>query len=135
MKTGVIDPTKADIRRGRKVGEFLHQWQDADSVRYDARKDAIILKMVSGLVVSVPRKLSAELAKLDKRSLRYIGLTMFGEALEIKSKDLHLSVGGLLHRLLGIDHSERGGRARTPAKARAARLNGRKGGRPKKRAA
>jgi hypothetical protein len=135
MKTTMVIPSKADIRKGRELGKFLHQHQAARAVRYLSASDRIELDMVSGLTISLPRECSPHLAKLTKRAMQAIGLTRFGDAMEIKSKDLQVSIGGLLQRVLGLDHSERGGRARTPAKTRAARLNGRKGGRPKKRAA
>jgi|ERR1700693_585816 len=135
MKTIMIMPTKADIERGRRLGQWLHQHQNATAVRYLTRKDAIEIKMVSGIVFTIPRKRIRWFADVEPRVMRKIGLFAFGAALEIEELDLQVSIAGMLHRLLGFDHSERGGMARTPAKVRAARLNGRKGGRPKKRVA
>jgi hypothetical protein len=131
----MIIPSRADIRAGRELGKFLAQHQSARKVYYDPKEDRIELKMVSGLHISIPRECSPHLSKLSKRVMSTITLTSFGEALEIESKDIQVGIAGLLGRILGFDHSERGGRAKTPAKTRAARLNGRKGGRPKKRAA
>ena len=96
--------------------------------------DLIELHMVSGLIITIPRKMISWLANVEPRLMRKLRLFAFGEALEIEELDLQVSISGTLHRLLGFNHSERGGMARTPAKIRAARLNGRKGGRPKKRA-
>ncbi len=133
MSPRVIYPTKADIERGRRMGLWLHQRRDASAMRYRPKKDVIELDMVSGLRITIPRKLIPWFADLDRSTMRKARLMRFGDAIEIEVLDLHVGISSALLAILGFDHSQRGGMATTLAKIRAARLNGRKGGRPKKR--
>ena len=131
MKARTITPTRQQVQRGLKKGTLEHRAEDALEAYYRPDVDSIVLSLVSGVTVIVPRSRVPELARLSRRTLKGLTLTKFGEAIEVSDEDLHISVRGVVRRALGADHSERGGRARTSAKVSAARLNGRNGGRPR----
>jgi hypothetical protein len=133
--TKVRYPTDADIERGRKIGEKERQY-DGTSLLCRPTLDVLEIKLVNGLRVAIPRKLVAELATVPVGLLRTeLRLAAHGGAIEIRSLDLDISVSGLIADLVGPIWARRAGRIKSPAKAAAARANGRKGGRPRKKVA
>jgi hypothetical protein len=133
--TKVRYPTDAEIERGRKVGEMERQY-DGKALLYRPTLDVLEIELVNGLRVAIPRKLVTELATVPVALLRKeLRLGAHGEAIEIRSLDLDISVSGLIADLVGADWARRAGRIKSPAKAAAARANGRKGGRPRKKVA
>jgi len=131
----VTRPDSRDQARADFEAKFL----SLRSIRYDAKTDAISLELSSGVFVGVPRKQIRELkaARPDQLSDLYAGNG--GATISQDDLDVDIFVPGLLDELFGstirADLGRRAGRATSPAKARAARRNGRKGGRPPKRAA
>jgi len=133
--TKVRYPTAAEVERGRKVGELERQY-DGKALLYRPTLDVLEIELVNGLRVAIPRKLIGELASVPVAVVRKeLRLGAYGEAMEIRSLDLHISVSGLIADLVGADWARRAGRIKSPAKAAAARANGRKGGRPRKNVA
>ncbi len=109
------------------------------SVSYDSRGDALRLSLSSGVRLSIPRSQIPPLAKGKPEQLSAVYPGNGGATISQDELDVDVFVPGLLDRLFGStirsDLGRRAGRVSTPAKARAARKNGRKGGRPRKRTA
>lgn len=118
-----------DRREGRR----------ATSVRYDRRTGRVMLELTSGFIFGFPAPSIPALAKATPRELASVTLSPGGSALRWKTLDADVSVAGLLLSSIGraaalSELSRVAGRSRSPAKSAAARLNGAKGGRPRKAA-
>jgi hypothetical protein len=124
-------PTDEDVECGFEQGRLEHEY-DGAKLAFDVARDVLDLTLVNGLRLFIPRSMIPTLAHVAPTSARRMRLDSYGEAIEIASKDIHLSVAGTLRKLVGADIASKGGRARTAAKAAAARTNGRLGGRPPK---
>ena len=123
------------IARARKLGAE-EMARSPLSAAYLAREDSVLLKMPSGTSVKIPRPWIDELRGLSKRDLKHLRLDFVREAIEVPPHDIHTSAMGLLRdAIFGEDPYARAGRTTSPAKARAARRNGAKGGRPKRKTA
>jgi hypothetical protein len=109
------------------------------SVAYDARADALRLTLSSGVRLSIPRSQIPSLERATPQQLVAAYAGNGGATISQDDLDVDVFVPGLLDRLFGrtirVNLGRRAGRVSTLAKARAARKNGRKGGRPKKRTA
>ncbi|HEX7051184.1 MAG TPA: DUF2442 domain-containing protein [Longimicrobiales bacterium] len=105
------------------------------AVRYDPVSDDVVIGMRGGKSLIVPR---AHIPELREATVEQLGRVQpAGEAIRWDELDVDVSVPGLLSELLGPHLStrasgRRGGAVRSPAKAAAARANGKKGGRPRK---
>jgi hypothetical protein len=139
----MVDPTEYDIsdadleaadERGR---EQLASIPLAASARYDAATQRLILELKNGSTFMVPVGLIQGLANATDEQRRDIELWGDGYALRWDALDLDFTVPGLVSGIFGTSRymASLAGRATSPAKAAAARDNGAKGGRPRKRAA
>ena len=107
------------------------------SARYDSRKKCIVIGLENGSFFSFPPALAQGLAHARPSDLADIEISPQGIGLHWPKLDADLTVEGLLAGLFGSRswrraHAARAGRARSPAKAQAAKVNGTKGGRPRK---
>jgi hypothetical protein len=105
---------------------------------YDADHDAFSLTFRNGGSMMIPRRMIAGLDHASDSVLRSVTISPAGDALSWRSADVDVFVPGLVERTFGTRlfaaaTGRRGGRRRSKAKAAAARLNGAKGGRPRKR--
>ena len=105
--------------------------------RYDSDADAIDLKF-SGGSMSIPRRIVPGLERASALKIESIVLSPAGDALSWPALDVDIYVPGLVERAFGprlfaASTGRRGGRRRSKAKAAAAKANGAKGGRPRKR--
>ncbi|MGI9043272.1 MAG: DUF2442 domain-containing protein [Gemmatimonadaceae bacterium] len=119
--------------RDRKAG------RRATSASYDRRTGRVMLELTSGFVFGFPAKGIPALANATADQLAAVTVSPGGSGLHWEELDADLSVAGLL--LSAVSRSEKlselarvAGQSRTPAKAAAARVNGAKGGRPRKAA-
>jgi Protein of unknown function (DUF2442) len=108
------------------------------SARYDSDADAIDLRFADGGSMSIPRRLVPGLERASETKVQSIVVSPAGDALSWPSLDVDVYVPGLVERAFGgrlfaASTGRRGGRRRSKAKAAAARANGAKGGRPRKR--
>jgi Protein of unknown function (DUF2442) len=108
---------------------------------YDRMHDAVILMLRDGRVFGAGRAGIPSLAEANPRQLRTLQVTEDGAFLLMPLLDLHISVDGLVTRLmegspaaLRRSAAKSAGAATSPAKTAAARRNGRLGGRPRKAA-
>jgi hypothetical protein len=111
----------------------------AVAVSFDRTRDAIQITLESGVQVMVPRRLLQGLEDVSPDEAANVELWGPGTSLHWESLDLDHSIPSLLDGLFGDRDwmralGKRGGAATSTAKARAARKNGAKGGRPTKTA-
>jgi hypothetical protein len=106
--------------------------------QYDAVRDTVNLTFWSGGSMTIPRRIIPGLDRAPASSLGSISVSPAGDALSWRSLDVDVYVPGLIERAFGTHlfaaaTGRRGGRRRSKAKTAAAKLNGAKGGRPRKR--
>ncbi len=116
------------------------QFEAADrrvvAARYDAKEDLVSLRFADGIRISIPRKQLQGLAPASSSQLSKIEILGNGTGLHWPALDVDHYVLGLLEHNFGTmrwmnEIGRRGGSVTSPAKARAARRNGQKGGRPR----
>lgn len=105
---------------------------------YDPKGDLIDLKFGGGGSMAIPRKVVPGLQRASVSQIGSIVVSPAGDALSWPSLDVDVYVPGLVERAFGsrlfaAATGRRGGQTRSKAKAAAAKANGVKGGRPRKR--
>jgi hypothetical protein len=129
----ILGLDKKSLERARIEGELEFQ-RSPVALSYSARSDTLTLKMPTGTKVIIPRRWMEEFRELSRAQMKKVRLGKFRDAVEIDELDIHISAMGLLRdAVFGDDPYARAGRVSSPAKARAARRNGARGGRPKKK--
>jgi hypothetical protein len=108
----------------------------ATKVRYDRKHDRIIIELTNGCAFAFPPRLVEGLEKSTDDHVAAVEILGHGYGLHWPELDVDLSVQGVLAGIFGTRaHMARlAGRAKSPAKAAASRVNGAKGGRPRKAA-
>jgi hypothetical protein len=124
--------TAAAAGKARRVRGEL-----AAGVRYDARTARLQIELTSGVGVSIPVSKIEGLAGTSASVIRSVRIDGGGYGLYWPSLDLDLAVPDLVAGCFGSRTwmsalARQGGRVSSPAKRRAARANGKKGGRPRK---
>lgn len=106
----------------------------AHAVRYDPRQGLILVELRSGFVFGFPPESVSGLADADAEQLTQIRISPSGDGLHWDDLDVQLSLTSLMSDALNLrEWAPRiMGQVRSEAKARAARKNGLKGGRPRK---
>ena len=109
----------------------------AVAAHYDVRTGRVMLELSSGFLFGFPARAIPALARATPEELAAVQLSPGGGALHWEGLDADLSIPGLL--LASVERPARlrelarlAGRTRSAAKAAAARVNGAKGGRPRK---
>lgn len=94
------------------------------------------MDLTNGCTFAFPPRLAQGLEAASEDELETVEILGAGYGLHWEVLDVDLSVPGLLTGLFGTKAymARRAGQATSPAKAAAARENGRKGGRPRKQA-
>jgi hypothetical protein len=127
----------ADERMRERLASTAH----TISARYDRRVSRIVVTLSTGLELALPPHMAEGLADAKPADLAIIEISPSGLGLHWPELDADLYLPGLLQGVFGSPRwmaellGRSGGLARTAAKASAARENGRKGGRPRKRGA
>jgi hypothetical protein len=110
----------------------------ATGAHYDAARDRITVELSSGLEISFSPKQAQGLETALPGELSEIEITPSGLGLHFPKLDADIYVPALLEGVLGSAKwmaglmGRIGGAARSASKARAARENGKRGGRPRK---
>jgi hypothetical protein len=107
----------------------------AAAVRYDPVARQVVISLTNGCTFSFPPHLVQDLENATDEDLAAVESLGAGYGLHWEALDVDISVPGLLNGLFGTAAymARRAGAATSPAKAAAARANGAKGGRPRKR--
>jgi hypothetical protein len=119
-----------------RAGQFEAHDPRVSGVRYEAKEDLVSLYFLDGLRVSIPRKQLQGLERANQAQLSNIEIVGHGTGLHWPLLDVDHYVPGLLEHRFGTKRwmneiGRRGGLVRSEAKAKAARRNGLKGGRPR----
>lgn len=128
--------TESQFERARARSE--RESGHVRSVRYDRRRRRVVVRLSTGVEVTFPAELAEGLAGASPEDLAEIEVSPTGMGLHWPRLDADLYVPALLQGVLGSTSwmaahlGESGGKVRSPAKAAAARENGRKGGRPRR---
>ena len=129
----------AQLRAARARARYHRKTRPhAQSAQFDRRTGTIRLVLMNGVEIALPLALFPELAGASTAELSDIELLGSGGGLNWERLDVQYSVPALIREALGPwvlmqAAGSAGGRVRSKAKTVAARENGKKGGRPRKR--
>jgi Protein of unknown function (DUF2442) len=110
----------------------------AVAARYDKDHDRVVVKLNTGAEFAFPRRQAQGLEAAKPTDLNPIEISPSGFGLHFPKLDADLWLPALLDGVFGTRRwiaarlGARGGKAKSEAKARAARINGKLGGRPRK---
>ena len=133
--------TETELARAEERAADERGKGHAVSARYDRASGYVTLGMNSGIEVAFPASRVEGLAGAAHEDLAEIEISPAGLGLHWPRLDADLYVPALLQGVFGSRNwraaqmGAAGGKARSPAKTAAARANGRKGGRPRRKAA
>lgn len=124
--------------RGREVAEREPR---AVSARYDLPSGRVVVELADGCAYAFPARLAQDLQNATDEELASIEVDGAGFNLHWPALDADIYVPALIRGIFGTrawmtrELARVAGQSTSPAKAAAARANGAKGGRPRKRAA
>lgn len=130
--------TENEFEQAQEAAATRRAAGHAVAARYDRRRGRIILRLNTGVEITFPARLAEGLSGASEAALAEIEISPSGQGLHWPKLDVDLYLPALLEGVFGSRQwmaaqlGSAGGRARSPAKARAARVNGSKGGRPRK---
>jgi hypothetical protein len=134
-----IITTDAEIERAIQRAHTLRNEPLVTSVEYKPGPglDLIILKLSDGRRHAIPRELLQGLESGTSSQIANVEIVGRGTGLHWRDLDVDLYLPALLRGIYGTRHwmakiGRNGGLAKSPAKKRAARANGRLGGRPRR---
>ncbi len=130
--------TDAEIDAARERGRLAASAEPrAASAIYDKRLQRLIIELSNGISISIPPRLIEGLGDATPAQLAGIVIQGQGYGLRWPALDVDMSVPGLIAGAFGTRAylARKAGEARSKAKAAAARKNGAKGGRPRKKVA
>lgn len=109
----------------------------AVAARYDRKSARIVVDLSNGATFAFPAGLGQGLEEASAEQLALVEVSGAGFGLTWAGLDVDLSIPSLLAGRFGSkswmsELARRAGQTRSPAKAAAARQNGKKGGRPRK---
>lgn len=135
------NPTDAQLAAAEARGQAALETEPrAIAARYNRKTGRVTVDLVNGCTYVFPTHLVQDLSGANPHSLADIQVEGMGFNLHWPELDADLYVPALVAGVFGTRDwmskamARQAGRARTPAKAAAARANGVKGGRPKKAA-
>lgn len=110
----------------------------AELTKYDRRQNLIVIKLTNGAEFRFPPHLVKGLAKAPSDQLANVHLSGTGDSIHWESLDVDFSIPGIIASVFGTrtcmsELGKQGGRKITAAKSAAAKENGKKGGRPRKK--
>jgi hypothetical protein len=125
-----------DKRYSAAIARGASEQPRAVGLKYNTRTRRIDVELANGIAISVPASHLEGLEHATAAQLRQGRVRGRGSALRWDSIDADIYVPALFQGVLGTQRwmaelGRAGGRATSARKARAARANGRKGGRPR----
>jgi hypothetical protein len=129
---------KAQIDRARQVGSALDDTEPrAVKAWYEMVSQRVFIELKNGVVMGFPHTLLQGLEEATPEQLVEVEITPSGYGLHWESLDVDLGVPQLVAGIFGTqkwmsDLGRQGGRVKSEAKVKAARENGKRGGRPRK---
>jgi len=104
---------------------------------FDSETGRVSVDLTNGCAFSFPARLVQGLETAKDEDLTAVEIFPQGRGLHWEAMDVDVSLPGLLNGIFGTRTymARQAGRTTSPAKAAAARTNGTKGGRPRKKAA
>jgi len=131
-KVGLEDLNQAAIRRAREADRIEPRAQGAT---YDPKRDLVLVTLTSGFAFGFPPQALDALQGATGEELSQVRISPSGDGLHWDGLDVDVSLTGLMIQALNLrEWAPRIlGQIRSEAKARAARKNGMKGGRPRTR--
>jgi hypothetical protein len=135
-----ISDDAVELANKRAAQKKTH-YPAAVNVQYDRRSARLVIELASGLGITISPKHPQGLEDASPADLESAQISPSGLGIHFPNLDANVYLPALLEGLLGTKrwmaarNGEAGGKARTEAKAAAARKNGTLGGRPKKSAA
>lgn len=131
----MAEPTDVQIDAVLERGQVarLHEPRGV-AARYDRQVGRVIVEFTNGCTFAFPPRLAQGLEDASEDQLAQVEILETGYGLHWEALDADLSIPGLLAGLFGTRAymAKHAGQATSPAKAAAARVNGAKGGRPRK---
>lgn len=130
----------ANRARAKERGKAANaSFPHATAVAYSADHNLVVIDLENGAKFAFPPNIAQGLENASAEQLARVEVTPGGHGLLWPEIDAALSVQGVLSGIFGSkawakDFASRGGRSQSSAKVSAARTNGAKGGRPRKRA-
>jgi hypothetical protein len=126
------------IEEGRKGSAIAGDGPRAVRAEYNRDSGRIEVEMDGGWLIAFPPGAAQGLRGASAELLSQVEIVGDGYALHWEELDADFTIPGILAGKLGTrtwmrELARRAGSIRSPAKARAARKNGMKGGRPRKR--
>ena len=139
--TARVDVTDAEIDAAIARGKAFEQYAPrAVKATYCDSDDTIAIMLSTDVEILIPRRLmqglkSANVSDVAKITILGPGSTLFWETLDVAHGLASLLKGIFGNRRWMSEIGRRGGSVRSDVKRATSRENGRKGGRPRKRAA
>jgi hypothetical protein len=136
-----IVTTDAEIDAAIAQAKIYDQYRPkAVAAAYRAKDDVIAIKFLTGVELTVPRRLLQGLVDATPDQLAEVQIDNLQSGLHWESLDIDHYIPSMLEGIFGtrkwMSHvGKLGGTSRSEAKQTAARQNGRKGGRPRKKSA
>ena len=130
-------PTEAEIlaqipaARAREKAE-REAGLRAKTARYDRKVGRLVLELTNGYQLGIPVISLPALRNATQAELAAVEVSDTGSSIRIPTLDADYSVPGLVLALTAREVGRRGGQVRSKAKSLAAKVNGAKGGRPRK---
>jgi len=134
----MVKLTEEQFEAARRRGDARLQGPRAVAARYDAGRARVVIALSTGVELGLAPRDVEGLAGASADDLRAVEIDSRGLGIHFPKLDADLYVPALLEGVLGSRRwmaarlGAAGGQARSPAKATAARENGRLGGRPRK---
>ena len=126
--------SEAEIVAANERGRIYFETHPiAKSARYDAASDRVIVNLTNGCTFMFPPKLVQGMEEATSEQIAQIDIGS-GIGLHWDELDVDVRVSGLMAGVFGTKSymAQLGGSTKSPAKAAAARENGKKGGRPRR---
>ena len=127
-----------EVAQARERGRWMEKYAPlARAASYSARNGRLTVELTNGCTFIVPARQLQGLGDASDADLAKVEVAGIGYGLHWPTLDADFTVPGLLMGVFGSDlwmareMARRAGATTSPAKAAAARRNGRKGGRPR----